>query len=196
MCARFETPSTYAGQATGATSTSSPPTEWRLERRHERVEERALLFGERRAQVLRDHVLARPVAEAPRERLGVPERDPRIAERAGVLVDPEGEDGRLERRHLDLALGEDPDHRRRQRAVVGEHEVLGLDPVRRLAGMVVEDDDLDPGIARDPLELAEALRVHGLDDDQPPDRAEVDPAGLARSRARPRAGGRTRARCG
>ena len=149
-----------------------------LERCDERVEERALLLGERRAQVLRDHVLARPVAQAPGQRLGVPERDPGIAERARVLVDPEGEDGRLERRHLQLALGEDPDHRRRQRAVVGEHEVLGLDPLRRLAGMVVEDDHLDPGIAGDPLELAEALRLHRLDDDQPADRVEVEPPGL------------------
>ena len=146
--------------------------------RHERVEQGALLLGERRAQVLGDDVLAGTVAEAPRERLRVPHADPGIPERAGVLVDAEREDGRLERGDRDLALGEDPDHRRRERAVLREHEVLGLHPVRRLAGMVVEDHDLDRGIARDALELAEALRMHRLDDDEPPDRARVDSPGL------------------
>ena len=168
----------------------------RLERRDQRVEQRALLLRERRAQVLRDHVLAGAVAQAPGERLGVADADARVAERAGVLVDPEREDGRLERRDRDLPLGQDPDHRRRQRAVLREDEVLGLHPVGRLAGVVVEDDDLDGGVARDPLELAQALRVHGLDDDQPPDRVQVDPARLERARARRRAGGRTPARSG
>ena len=130
----------------------------RLERRDERVEERALLLRERRAQVLRDHVLAGAVAQAPGERLGVPHADAGVAERTGVLVDAEREDRRLERRDRDLPLGEDPDHRRRQGSVLRQHEVVGLDPVRRLPGVVVEDDDLDVRIARDVLELAQALR--------------------------------------
>ena len=81
-----------------------------LERRDERVEQRPLLLGERRAQVLRDHVLTGAVAQAPGERLRVAEADARVAERAGVLVDPEREDRRLERRDVDLALGEDAHH--------------------------------------------------------------------------------------
>ena len=178
LCARLETPSTYVGQATGATSTSSPPTEW-LSSAATSASSSARsssASGARRycatmswrAPWRRHHASASASRSA----------TPGIAERARVLVDAEGEDGGLERRHLELALGEDPDHRRRQRAVVGEHEVLGLDPVRRLAGVVVEDDDLDLGVAGDALELAEALRLHRLDDDQPADGVEVDAPGL------------------
>jgi hypothetical protein len=118
------------------------------------------------------------VAEAPGERLGVADAGVRVAERARVLVDPEREDGRLQRRDRDLPLGQDPDHRRRQRAVLREDEVLRLHPVGSLAGMVVEDDDLDGGVSGHLLELAQALAVDGLDHDQAPDRRRVEPAGL------------------
>jgi hypothetical protein len=146
----------------------------RLEGGDERVEQGALLLRERRAQVLRDHVLARPVPQAPGERLGVAPADARVAERAGVLVDPEREHGSLERRGLELPLGEDADERRRERGVLRQHEVLGLHPVGRLPGVVVEDDDLDGRVARDALELPEPLGMDGLDDDETADRVEVD----------------------
>jgi hypothetical protein len=44
-------------------------------------------------------------------------------------VDAERKGGGLERRDGDLTLGEDADERRRQRAVLREDRVLGLDPV-------------------------------------------------------------------
>ena len=163
----------------------------RLERRDEGVEQGTLLLRERRAKVLGDDLLARAVAQAPGERLGVADAHAGIGERPRVLVDAERENRRLEGRDGELPLGQDPHHRRRQGAVLREDEVLGLHPVRRLAGMVVEDDDLDGRIAGDALELAQALRVHGLDDDQPPDRAPARPGLPRAARARRRAGGRT-----
>ena len=150
----------------------------RLERRDEGVEQRSFLLREGRAKVLGDDLLARSVAQAPGERLGVADAHAGIGQRPRVLVDAERENGRLEGCDGELPLGKDPHHRRRQCAVLREDEVLGLHPVRRLAGMVVEDDDVDGRIAGDALELAQALRVHGLDDDQPPDRVQLDPACL------------------
>ncbi len=162
------------GPGDGRNEDLQPAGGVRLDRADECVEQRALLVAERRAEVLRDHVLASSVTKAPRERLRVAHADARIAEGARVLVDPEREDGRLERRHVDLALGEDADHRRRQGGVVREDEVLGLHPVGRLAGVVVEDDDLHVGVPRHVLELPEALGMHRLHDDQPPDRVPVE----------------------
>ncbi len=91
-------------------------------------------------------------------------------------MNPEREDRCLERRRVDLALREDSDERRGERGVLGEHEVLGLDPVGPLGLMVVEGDDVDARRPGDVGELAEALRVDGLDHDQPRDRVGVDPA--------------------
>ena len=119
-----------------------------------------------------------PWRQTPGERLRVANRDARVAERARVLVDPEREDRRLERRHLELALGQDRDHRRRQGAVLGAHDVLGLHPVELLLAMVVEEHDLDGRVARHALELAEPARVRGLDDDQAGDPVGFDPARL------------------
>jgi hypothetical protein len=48
--------------------------------RQQRVEEAALRLAERGVEVLRDHVLARAVAQTPRECLRVPERHARVAE--------------------------------------------------------------------------------------------------------------------
>ncbi len=178
MCARFETPSTYSGQWSAARSTSYPPASCGLEPGHERVEEGALALGERRVQILGDHLLARSVAHAPRKRLRVADRRPRVAERTRVLVDAERERRRLERAHLDLALGEDRHHRRRKRAVVRPDGILGAHPVGRLARMVVEEHHLDIGAPRNGLEFAQALRVGRLDDDEPLDAVRVDPPGL------------------
>ena len=73
----------------------------------QRVHQRPLLPRERRAQERGQHLLARAVAKAPGERLSVAPRRGRVRERARVLVDSEREHRRLERRHGDLALGED-----------------------------------------------------------------------------------------
>ena len=149
-----------------------------LEAREQRVEQRALRLPQRRVQVLGHHVLTRPVAHAPGERLGVAHADARVAERPSVLVDTEGEDSRLERSRLDLPLGENADHRRRERPVLGDDEVLRREPVRPLATVVVEDDDLDTGAANHLLELAQTLGMDRLDDHEPRDRLEVEPARL------------------
>ncbi len=146
----------------------------RLDPGDERLEERALLRPQGRVQVLGDHVLARAVAQAPAERVGVALGHRRIRERARVLVDAEREHGRLERGRLDLALGEDPDERGRERAVLREDEVLLAQPVGPLGLVVIEDDHLDAGPQRDLLELTQALGVDGLDDDQALDRLVVD----------------------
>ena len=150
----------------------------RLEARDERVEERALALGERRVQVLRHHLLARAVPHAPGQGLRVADRRPCIAQGARVLVDAEGEGGRLDRAHLDLALRQDRDHGRRQSSVLGADRVLGPHPVELLARMVVEEDDLDLGASRSGLELAEALGMRRLDDDQALDLCRVDPPRL------------------
>ena len=52
----------------------------RLERRDERVEKRALVLRERRAQELRDYLLAGAVSQAPGEGLGVADAGVRVAE--------------------------------------------------------------------------------------------------------------------
>jgi hypothetical protein len=149
----------------------------RLEPRKESVEQRALALGERSVQVLRDHLLASPVPHAPGERLGVADGRPRIAERARVLVDAEREGRRLDRAHLDLPFGQDRHHGGREGAVLGTHGVLLPYPVE-LAGVVVEEDDLDLGAPGSRLEVAQAFRMRRLDDDQPLDRRGIDAAGL------------------
>ena len=118
------------------------------------------------------------MAHAPGERLRVADGRARVAERTGVLVNPERECGRLDRAHLDLALGEDRDHRRRQGAVVRAHGVLRTYPVELLARVVVEEDDLDLGASRGGLELPEPRGVRRLHDDEALDVGRVDPAGL------------------
>ena len=53
------------------------------------------------------------------------------------------------------------------------------DPLGKLVlGVVVEQDRLDRGIESDGLEVAEARRARHLDDDQPPDRVELEAAHL------------------
>src|SRR5439155_23783664 len=111
------------------------------------------LVLERREQQRREQFLRRPVAQAPRERLGVALRRRRIGQRTGVLVDPERERRRLERCHRELALGEDAGQRRRERAVLREHGASGEDPGGEYARVVVEDDLLDRRVERDRLEL-------------------------------------------
>ena len=128
----------------------------RLERFEQRGEELPLLRRERRVQVRAHFVLARAVMEAPGERVGVAAGRRGVREGARVLVDAEREDGRLERRHRELALREHADQRRRQRSVVGEHGRLGRDPVGELVTVVVEDDLLDLRVEGDGLEVAEA----------------------------------------
>ena len=115
------------------------------------------------------------MSQAPRQRFRVAERDSRVAQRAGVLVDAEREHGRLERCDVELPLGEDRDHRRRQGAVVRADDVLRPDPVELLVTVVVEEDDLDLRVSRDTLEVAQASGVRRLDDDEALDRVEVDP---------------------
>ena len=91
---------------------------------------------------------------------------------------PSANDRRLERRRVDLALGEDPDEGRRERRVLREHQVLALDPVGLVVLVVIEGDDLDPGTPGHVGELAEPVGVHGLDHDEPGDRVGIDPPGV------------------
>ena len=61
-------------------------------------------------------------------------------------------------------------------SVLGADRVLGPHPVELLARMVVEEDDLDLGASRSGLELAEALGMRRLDDDQALDLCRSRPA--------------------
>ena len=185
------------GQATAVTSTSKPPASCVSSRGDERVEQRALALAERRVEVLRDHVLPRAVAQAPGERLGVAKRDARVAERAGVLVDPEREHGRLERRQLDLALGED----RRPASSSGRRPPSGRRSPRAPSrapprAWWSKSDDLDARVARDVLELAQPRRRGRSRRRSAARSRRVDASRAPRRRAPPRAGGRSRARCG
>ena len=58
------------------------------------------------------------------------------------------------------------------------HEVLGRDEGRQLLveGVVVEGDDLHVVALAERSELADAVRVHGVDEDEALDRVEVDVA--------------------
>ena len=129
-------------------------------------------------QVLRDEILARAVADAPGEGVGVPLRGRRVRERARVLVDAERERGRLEHGGLDLALGEDADECRRERPVGGDHGSAWTHPLRDDVGVMVEEGLLDRGIERDRFELSEARGVRRLHDDESPDRVELETARL------------------
>ncbi len=171
-------PSTYSGQRTAATRTSSPPGLDGLERFHEVVQERPFVRAERTVQVFRDEVLTGAVAEAPGERVDVPLGRRGMGERARVLVDAEREDGRLEHRRFELALCQDADERGRQRAVGRENGGVRLDPVGKLDAVVVEENLLDCRVQGDLLELAEARCVHRLDDDETPDRVDLQPTAL------------------
>ncbi len=146
----------------------------RLERVDERVEQLALVGGERRVEVALEQLLARAVPQAPRQgvRVALPRR--RIRQRARVLVDAEREDRRLERRHGDLPLGEDADERRRQRPVLGQDDVLRPRPVRRLTGVMVEHHLLHVRVERQRLELRQPAGARRLDDDQPAHRAQLE----------------------
>src|SRR5205085_4014595 len=123
----------------------------------------------------REELLLGPVAQAPTQRLGVTLRGRRMRERTRVLVDPEREDGRLQGADRHLALGEHADQRRRQSAVLGDDDVLGRRPVGQLVAVMVEDDLFYRRIEGYRLELAESRGVHRLDDDQAPNRIQLEP---------------------
>ena len=130
-------------------------------------------------QVLVHEILARPVAEAPRERIDVALRRRRVRERPRVLVDSEREGGRLERRRPQLPLGDDPDERRRERAVRRQDGRIVGDPVGKpVLPVVVEERLFDLRIERDRLELAEARGARDLDDDQATDGVELETSDL------------------
>ena len=93
-------------------------------------------------------------------------------------MDPEGEHRGLERRDGELALREDADEGGREGAVVREHGVLLVNPRGKLRGVMVEDDLLDLRIEGNGLQLAEARGVNRLDDDQAPDRVELETRGF------------------
>ena len=146
----------------------------RLQCVDERVEQFALVGGERRVEVALEQLLARAVPQAPRQgiRVTLPRR--RVGQRARVLVDAEREDRRLERRHGDFPLGEDADERRRQRPVLGQDDVLRPRPVRGLAGVMVEHHFLHLRIEGQRLELRQPAGARRLDDDQPPHRVLLE----------------------
>ena len=84
---------------------------------HQRLQQLSLRWSERRMQVLPDEILACAVSHAPSERVHVPLGGRRVRQGASVLVYPEREGGRLEDGGLDLALRQDADERRGERAV-------------------------------------------------------------------------------
>jgi hypothetical protein len=149
-----------------------------LERVEQRREELALGVAQRRVQKARKKLLLGAVAKTPAERLGIALRRRRVGERASVLVNPEREDGCLHRSHRQLTLGQHADERRRQRAILGDDDVLARRPIRPFGRVVVEDDLVDVRIERERLELAESARMHRLDDDQAPDRVQLEPGGV------------------
>ena len=151
---------------------------------------------QRRVQERAEQLLAGAVADAPGECLDVSLRRRRVGQRAGVLVDPQRERGRLHRRHRHLAVGENADERRRQGAVLRDHRCRRVGPLGQLARVVVEHDLLDRRIARDGLELRQPRGADGLDDDQAADICHLDACRLRRARARRRSGGRSRGRSG
>jgi hypothetical protein len=94
-------------------------------------------------------------------------------------VDPEREDRGLQRTHRNLSFGQHADERGRQGSVLRDDDVLGRGPVGQLLlAVVVEDDLVDRRIERELLELAESACVDGFDDDQTPNRIELEPRGV------------------
>ena len=151
----------------------------RFERLEQMLEELALVVGERHVQVRGDELLARAVPQAPGECIDVALGRRRVRERARVLVDPEGERRRLEGGRAELALGEDADERRRQRSVVRQHGLLRMHPLRGVGVRVVVEQRLLHGrVERDLLQLAEAGSARRLDDDEAPDRVQLEPRDL------------------
>ena len=125
LCARFETPSTCRGPGDRGDEEHLDAGDSTLS--SDSISASSSSRSSSPSGVCRkvaSQLLSRAVAQAPGERVGVALRRGRIGERAGVLVDAERERGRLERRRLELALGEDADERRRQRAVLREHDAF------------------------------------------------------------------------
>ena len=88
--------------------------------RSSRPQQLALVALQRAAQVARELLLVRAEAHAGGERLDVALGRRRVRERAGVLVDPERERGRVHRRDRDPALEQQPEHRGHHAAVAGD----------------------------------------------------------------------------
>ena len=88
---------------------------------------------------------------------------------------PEGEHGRLERRHRDPPLGDDAHEQRDQRAVAGADQGVRVEVVGQVVGVgvVVEGDHLHALAAAQVAEVAEPVGVHGVDEDQPADAVAV-----------------------
>jgi len=151
----------------------------RLEHVHQPVQQIALGGCERRVQVGGNEILARAVAKAPREGVGIALGARRIRERARVLMYSECERRCLKCGREDLALGEDPDERRRQRSVCGSHSGLLVYPFREPSLTVMVEQRFFHGrIERDRLELAEPRSGGRLDHDQPSDGVEFEPPRL------------------
>ena len=131
-------------------------------------------------QPLLQQFRVRAAAHAPGQRLRVPRRRGGERERAGVLVDAEREHGGLERRHRDPALGDDAHEESDQRAVAGADQGVGVEVRRQVARVrvVVEGDDLHPVPAAQVAEVAEAVGVHGVDQDQAADGVPVHIRGV------------------
>ena len=151
----------------------------RLQGVEQMLEQASLGRCQRCVQVLAHEVLSCAVAETPRQRVHVALRRRGVRQRARVLVDTERENGRLEPRRRELALGDDADEGRRQRAVRRDDCVLLRDPVgERIVTVMVEEHLLDAGVERDGLELAQPRGARRLDDDQAADRRELEAAHL------------------
>ena len=139
----------------------------------QRSQQGAMVLVQRRVQEAPDQPLVGAVAGAKGQRLDVSKAGGGIGQRAGVLVDAQRQRGGLGRGRLDRPLGEDPGHRRRERPVGRDHQVVGRNPVRRLAAVMVEQHRLD-AVAFDHLrQLAQPSQIGGLDDDHTPHAGEV-----------------------
>ena len=128
----------------------------------------ALGRGEGIGEPLLERGRVRAAEHAERQSLSVPWRRGGERQRTGVLVDAEGEHRRLEGRDRDAALGDDVDEQRDQGPVSGAHERLGRETRRQIRDrrVVIEGHDLHPGRGAQSGQVAQTVRVHGVDEDE------------------------------
>jgi hypothetical protein len=143
-------------------------------------EEGALLLAEGLLAVVGHDREARPLLEQPGDRAGVGRGGLREGQAPGLLVDSEGEEGRLhgrDRRRAGAARHEARDQQRRGRSHPLHH--VDVAPNGFLGrGVMVVDVDLHPGFGHDLAKLAETGRHLHVDQDDARERHAVDLASL------------------
>ena len=148
----------------------------------------AMLLGESAVQVALEQRLRGTQPHGGGQHLRIADGSAREGERTGVFVDAEREDGGGQARYLHVALQEEVQHGGRAGAVGGEHPVLALDegrPLGVLGEVMIEDHHFDVGPADQSAQVADALGVGRVDDDQLPDLALVDQADAQNGQALP-----------